>query len=498
MRVNGLMLRRWFALGAVLSAGAVACGSSGSGGGGGGSAGTGGAAGVPTGGAAGASGFGGGGAGGSGGTSTDGGGGTAGSSVPDGWPMEWLKVVGGSEQDGLEDVGFTSSGKCLVYGAVSGGTDFGKGPVSAGAYRDVVIAELTATGDEVWVKTFTGPVDESAQNMAVTGDQVAIGATTSSTARTVKRLDATGAEIWSKSFTFNAGFGGVAVDGSGNVSVTAHGTSGNFGGGALPLHGQQDVFTGGLLAADGSQVWAHSWGGGGFDLSGAIAADSSGGVVVCGTHVGTADFGTGSIGGSGTNLFVAHLSSDGTVTWARSYPIGTQAKEATCSDVAIAPNGDALLTGWFAPEIDFEGKKFTADGISQDMFVLRLSSTGQIVWVEQYPGLGQEYSRAIAVASDGRVAFAGKLYSTITLGTLEISGQSLFIAELDPTSGAVKRAKRFAPFPFSGSDNEIGGIACAPSGSLVVVGSMAGPVIVEGVGYYDNGGGDGFVLSLVK
>ncbi len=59
------------------------------------------------------------------------------------------------------------------------------------------------------------------------------------------------------------------------------------------------------------------------------------------------------------------------------------------------------------------------------------------------------------------------------------------------------RAKRFAPFPFAGSFNDIGGIAFAPSGSLIVVGTMAGPVIVEGVGYYDNGGGDGFVLSLI-
>lgn len=410
--------------------------------------------------------------------------------------MQWLKIVGGPEHDGLEDVGFTSSGKCLVLGAVSSGTDFGKGAVGA-ALRDVVLAELTATGDGVWVKTFPGGVDEVAVNLAVTGDNVAMGATVGATSRAVKRLDATGAETWSKTFNFNAGFAGVAVDGSGNVYATAHGTSGNFGGGALPLKGQQDVFTGGLSAATGSELWAHGWGGGGMDGSGAIAADANGEVVVCGSHAGPVDFGTGPIGVFGLNLFVVRVASNGTATWARSYPLGSKAKEVVCSDVVIAPNGDALLTGWFTADIDFEGKKLTADGISQDMFVLRLSSAGSIVWVQQYPGQGQEYARSIAVASNGRVALAGKLYSTITLGTLEITGQSLFIAELDPASGAVKRAKRFAPFPFAQAENELGGIAFAPSGALIAVGTMAGPVIVEGVGYYDKGKGDGFVLSLV-
>ncbi len=375
MRLNGLILRRGFVWGAVFTACAVGCSSSGSGDGGGGTAGSAGV--TSTGGSAGTSGSAGGGTGGNGGSSVDGGGGAAGGSVPDGWPMEWLKVVGGPEHDGLDDVGFTSSGKCLVFGAVSAGTDFGKGAVNASAYRDVVLAELTSTGDEVWVKTFPGSADELAVDMDITGENVALGSTTGSTSRVVKRVNATGTEIWSKTFTFNAGFSGVAVDGSGNVSATAHGTSGNFGAGPLPLHGQQDVFTGGLSAADGSELWAHSWGAGGFDLSGEIGSDVSGGVVVCGSHIGAVDFGTGSIGGSGTNLFVVHLASDGTVTWARSYPLGNQGKEATCSDVVITPNGDALVTGWFSPEIDFEGKKLTSEGISQDMFVLRLSSTGQ-------------------------------------------------------------------------------------------------------------------------
>lgn len=500
-------------LGALLSAAlAGGCGSSGSGT----PSGTSGSAGASTGGSSGASGAsgnagsagragssgaaGGGGSGGAGGSAgASGSAGAAGAGgTPDGWPMQWLKIIGGPELDGFEDVAATPAGNFVLAGGVSSGTDFGGGPVSA-QYRDLAVAELTPAGAYVWHESWPGTNHERGVAIAATASALAVVAKQPPSGPTyLRRLSASGADVWNKTYSPNGGFelAHVALDGSGNVFVTAFGNYANFGSGTLPQHGQFDAFVAGLDAAQGNELWAESWGNAARDLGGAVATDPGGALYACGTIVGAYDFGTGSLGQSGgTHVYVVRRDPSGTVTWAKSFFVANNADDTLCTDAAVAPNGDVLFVGTFTQAIDFEGTQYTAEGIAEDSFVLRMTSGGQIASAWQVGGSGPQVIESIAVSSSGRIAIAGT-HGGITLGSETFTGGGMFIAELD-AAGAVKRAKRFDPLPFSTWEAEhLGGLAFLPSGTLIVVGGMGGPVIVEGVGYYDIGKGDGFILAL--
>src|SRR5262249_49670699 len=109
-----------------------------------------------------------------------------------------------------------------------------------------------------------------------------------------KRAGATGAHLWSKRFgsTSNDTGYAVAVDSSNNVYVAGsfQGTV-NFGGGNLTSAGAEDIFVLKLNGSDGSFGWQKRLGAAGTDVGRGIAVDGSGNLTVTGEFRNTVDFG---------------------------------------------------------------------------------------------------------------------------------------------------------------------------------------------------------------
>ncbi|MBI4511204.1 MAG: SBBP repeat-containing protein [Deltaproteobacteria bacterium] len=84
-------------------------------------------------------------------------------------------------------------------------------------------------------------------------------------------------------------------------------------------------------------------------------------------------------------------------------------------DVVVDPQGFLLVTGAFSDEMDLGGGPLKAVG-STDIFVAKLSPSGEHVWSRGFGGPGGDEGTLVDVDSKGNVVVTGTFMDTITLG----------------------------------------------------------------------------------
>lgn len=198
----------------------------------------------------------------------------------------------------------------------------------------------------------------------------------------IAKLTPSGAPIWIKPIPApGVVHGSIAVDSAGNILVagTFSGGSLNFGGGALPNNGFDDIFVA-KLSPSGNHVWSKVFGSSGTDEGLAAGVDGSGDIVVGGDIGGDVDFGGGTLspGPSGSVGVLVKLDAAGNHVWSRTS--GAALSNATVSGVAVEPSGGILagVTG----------------------AVARLDASGQPLWSSSFGG-ADTFVRVVAFAPDG-------------------------------------------------------------------------------------------------
>ncbi len=435
---------------------------------------------------------------------------------------EWAKSFGGSSGDQGYSIHVDSSGNIYTTGRFEGTVDFDPGAgtanrTSAGS-RDVFVQKLDASGNFLWAKSFGGSssdegwsiVDDSG-NVYTTGyfegtvdfnpgSGTANLTSAGFTDVFVQKLDASGNFLWAKSFggssiSGDAGYS-ITVDASGNVYTTGdfEGTV-DFDPGAgtvnLSSAGLADVFVQ-KLDASGNFLWAKSFGGSSNDLGYSITVDFSGNVYTTGIFGGTVDFdpgaGTAILSSAGIqDVFVQKLNSSGNYLWAKSF--GGSSADYGFS-ITVDASGNVYTTGWFEGTADFDPGVGTANLTSaggEDVFVLKLNSSGNYLWVKSLGGSSSDQGLSIAVDASGNIyttgSFAGLVdfdpgAGTANLSTSGIFDPDVFIQKID-ASGNYLWAKSFV-----GSFSDIGwSITVDASGNVYTTGYFFGTVDFDpGVG----------------
>lgn len=117
-----------------------------------------------------------------------------------------------------------------------------------------------------------------------------------------------------------------------------------------------------------------------------------------------------------SDAFALHLTANGTFIKAISW--GSPSTDAAV-DIALAPNGDVVLGGYFWETIDFDPDPSppavayrTAVG-QQDAFILRLTPGLQFIWVSTIGGTQSDGIESVAVGADNRVYGAGYFLSSM-------------------------------------------------------------------------------------
>ena len=238
---------------------------------------------------------------------------------------QWSQQYGGAGPDNAEAVVIDAADKVIVTANFKQTVDFGDGPqVSAGEY-DMAVVKLDSAGGFLWQHSYGSASAEELRGVAVNsaGFIMAAGYSTASLSFGGEPVgNQGGADIVlfavgpDASHKVSRSFGdvgsdsayGIAVDATGQViAVGGFMGSVDFGGGALPSHGDKDAFVV-KLAPNGKHVWSRSFGGEGNDFALGVATTSESDVLVSGVFKETMSLGGESFVSAGdTDLFVVKL-----------------------------------------------------------------------------------------------------------------------------------------------------------------------------------------------
>ncbi|MCC6151783.1 MAG: SBBP repeat-containing protein [Planctomycetes bacterium] len=200
----------------------------------------------------------------------------------------------------------------------------------------------------------------------------------------------------------------------------------------------------GMLGAQGFG-WAFCVGDLGNDVATRIAADSADNIYVTGYFEGTVDFDPGPGVVSRTSagmqdIFVAKYSPVGALLWVDAFGSSNDDRGFDlCTDAA----GNVYITGQFWHSVDFDPGPgttiltvtFPGGGGAPDPFVLKLDTSGALVWARNFGGASNDEGRAIRVDSTGNVYVAGLYYNYVGIPNDFDPGPAVLTLPSAATSG---------------------------------------------------------------
>jgi hypothetical protein len=363
----------------------------------------------------------------------------------------WSKRFGAPDyaygNDKVAALATGADGSILLTGSFWAPLDFGTGPLTTGGF----VAKLDADGNPVFAKgigTGGGCALDPSGNAYVAATAVGpqdfggglIGTAGQTNAFFVK-LDATGNHVFSKSFG-EGGVNRVAVAPSGDVILAGEdsGSPLDFGGGPLP----PAAFFMATLTANGSYVWAKTWGSPSASATPAgLAIGPAGEIVFVGSYsnkLGPLDFGGGPLPVTiGEGALVVKLTSAGVHVFSKGAGGGDPTSSAAdATGVAVNASGEVYVSGYFTGTIDLGGGPVASAG-SGDAFLAKLSPTGALTGLQLFgsPSLLQEqFATDVALDAAGTPYMAGTYTVSLDLGNgalpMEMGGQAAFLGRFAP------------------------------------------------------------------
>lgn len=246
------------------------------------------------------------------------------------------------------------------------------------------------------------------------------------------------------------------------------------------------------------------FGGSGYDEGQAIAIGPDGGVYLAGTTTSPDVPGGGSARADG-DVFVTRLAADGkTILWTQ--VVGSSGYDAP-TDIKVSTDGSVYVTGWTTgadwPVVGVAAYGRSFGGV-QDAFLLRLSSSGSVVFSEYFGGRDADTADALDLDAQGRAVIGGstwscdfptydRAYRSAPAGCVDMESDA-FVARFWP-DGALNRVSLF------GGDEADWLVSLAVSqstGSITFAGATVGelPVSASAADRTMDGGSEAFVAKL--
>lgn len=283
---------------------------------------------------------------------------------------------------------------------------------------------------------------------------------------------------------------GITTDNSNNIYLTGHfqGTV-DFDPSAADYSvtavGSTDIFIL-KLNEDGEFLWVKTMGSDNFEDGTEIKIDASNNIIVVGTiSNGTVDMdpGPGTFSLTGFfDTFILKLDASGNFVWAKLF---TDALDIVkIEDVELDASGNIYTTGRFKASANFN----TGGGVTEltsagnnDIFLCKLTSSGDLAWVKQMGSSGSDIAYGIAIdESDGsnNILLTGCYNSTVdfdpsaTTSNLTSMGDAdIFVAKYAP-DGSFIWAKSFGGIEYDQSE----GILVNSNGYYYVIGTFRATV----------------------
>jgi hypothetical protein len=319
----------------------------------------------------------------------------------------WQRCIGGDIGEIFNTAAITGDGGAIAVGTSSSQDgDLTNVPQDQG--NGVWLVKFSANQNIEWQKRFGSSSDDEARSIFQTPDggylvagfyrtTSLVTACTSGKKMWIVKLSPTGTIEWRKCFggtEFNSQYyptkllqtseGGYVLVGGSTLSDCSHS---GFDGFVLKLSASFNI------------EWEKCLGGSSADYLSSIVQTTDGGYIVAGNTNST----NGDINDShgGSDAWVVKLSSSGVIEWKKCYG-GTKNEEFV--SVVQTSDGNFVLGG---NTLSDDGDVVGQHGLSQDVWLIKISKTGTILWQKCFGGEGWEQANGMMQTTDGAFALAG-------------------------------------------------------------------------------------------
>lgn len=196
-------------------------------------------------------------------------------------------------------------------------------------------------------------------------------------------------------------------------------------------------------------------------------------------------------GDSDGDIFLGSLQSNGTATWARSFP---GPEEQLVGGLAVGAEGNIVLGGSFRKQVDFGGGPLVQTSFSHDLFVASLGAAGEHRWSRHFGSIANHQTNAVALHEDGTIALAGEYdnrpdsllaFDNFTLPSGGAShSDDGFIALFAPDTGLTRWAIALGSAPGVERVNSVAFVPPYMSVTGGATGTDAAPYVVAAAGSF--------------
>lgn len=325
-----------------------------------------------------------------------------------------VNTFGGSESDWGNSIIQTSDGGYVI----TGGTESNDGDFSGmnKGDSDIFVMKLSSQKNIQWTKTYGGSGTDIGNSVIQTRDGgfIITGYSTSNDGDfsgmnrggrdiVVTKLSSNGEIQWNKTYGGSGGEGGNSIiqtsDGGYILTGETQSIDGDFSGRKTNWF---DIFVM-KLSPSGEINWKKTFRGSSGERGKSIIQSSDGGYTLTGS-TGSNDGDFSGINESGTSIFVINLSIFGEIQWIKIF--GGTGYDSGLSIDRTADGGYILTGETYSIDGDFNG---LAKG-GKDIFVLKISFSGDVQWIKILGGSGSDSGVSIRETTDGGYILTG--YST--------------------------------------------------------------------------------------
>jgi len=324
--------------------------------------------------------------------------------------IEWQKSLGGSNLDEARSIRQTLDGGYIV----AGHSESNDGDVTGNhGNRDYWVVKLTETGAIEWEKTLGGSDNDWARSVIQTSDggYIVAGGSWSNDGDVIGshgeqdvwivKLTPTGTIDWQKTYGGSNGEWANSIYQTSDGGYIFAGFSISIDGDVTGNHGSTDYWIV-KITETGSLEWQKSLGGSMWERANSIQQTIDGGYIVAG--------GSPSIDGDITGNHGAHdywivkLTSNGVIEWQKS--LGGSSEDSANSIQEII--GGGYIVSGFSYSNDGD---VTGNNGDYDFWIIKLNTTGGIVWQESFGGSNVDGGGQIQQTLDGGFIIEGNTYS---------------------------------------------------------------------------------------
>ncbi|MDQ3277159.1 MAG: PKD domain-containing protein [Bacteroidota bacterium] len=329
--------------------------------------------------------------------------------------IQWQKALGGTAAENLLSIQPTADGGYIA----SGLTYSNDGDVSGfhgGDEADAWVVKLSSTGTIQWQKVLGGSTGCDFANAVLPtpdGGYIFVGhtdsydgdVTTIAGERDVwlVKLNSTGAIQWQKTLGGTESDYAYSFQSTPDGGYIAAGYTYSNNGDVSGNHGGSDAW---VVKLNNSGViqWQKALGGSSEEIARSVQSTSDGGYIVAGSTKSNDGDVSGFHGGDEADAWVVKLSSTGTIQWQKA--LGGSSEEIARS-ITPTTDGSYLLTG----STKSNNGDVTGTRGAQDVWIVKLSSTGTFLWQKPLGGTANDFANSIQLTTDGGYIVAGQAAS---------------------------------------------------------------------------------------